>query len=180
MWHQRDLLIGPLAAELWPNEGTSRSEMQRIKVNQCDWPWPRPRQDVKILIWDVDQLTSIDGVLYQSLLLKPSVGQYGLAKWADWLKELEIGSKKVYFPYCLMFFKYNTPQIVYKVAICPRGKLPYIQITSILLPYSQSPNYLVGTFLSWRRSTLYPDHLYNATLYLVTLQTICGVLKLKK
>ena len=29
-----------------------------------------------------------------------------------------------------------TPQIVYKVAICPRGNLPYIQITSIVLPYS--------------------------------------------
>ena len=35
-----------------------------------------------------------------------------------------------------------TPQIVYKVAICPRGNLPYIQITSIVLPYSQSTNYL--------------------------------------
>ena len=28
-----------------------------------------------------------------------------------------------------------TPQIVYKVVICPRGNLPYIQITSIVLPY---------------------------------------------
>ena len=32
----------------------------------------------------------------------------------------------------------DTLQIVYKVAICPRGNLPYIHITSILLPYSQS------------------------------------------
>ena len=29
----------------------------------------------------------------------------------------------------------NTPQIVYKVAICLSGNLPYIQITSIVLPY---------------------------------------------
>ena len=50
----------------------------------------------------------------------------------------------------------NTPQIVYKVAICPRGNLPYIQITSIVLPYSQSAYYLLGTYLSWRKSTLYP------------------------
>ena len=62
-----------------------------------------------------------------------------------------------------------TPQIVYKVAICPRGNLPYIQITSRVLPYSQSTNYLLGTNLSWRKSTLYPDRLYSATLYPVTL-----------
>ena len=63
----------------------------------------------------------------------------------------------------------STPQIVYRVAICPRGILPYIQITSIVLPYSQSTNYLLGTYLSWRKYTLYPDHLYSATLYPVTL-----------
>ena len=40
------------------------------------------------------------------------------------------------------FPKYR--QTVYRVAICPRGNLPYIQITSIVLPYSQSTNYLVG------------------------------------
>ena len=39
---------------------------------------------------------------------------------------------------------YNTPQIVHKVAICPRGNLPNIQITFIVLPYSQSTNYLQG------------------------------------
>ena len=61
---------------------------------------------------------------------------------------------------------FSTPQIVYKVANCPRGNLPYNQITSIVLPYSQSTNYLVGAYLL---STLYPDHLYSATLYLVTL-----------
>ena len=33
---------------------------------------------------------------------------------------------------------WSTPQIVYKVAICPRGNLPCIQI--IVLPYSQSTN----------------------------------------
>ena len=48
----------------------------------------------------------------------------------------------------------DTPLIVYIVAICPRGNQPYIQITSIVLPYSQSTNYLLGTFLSWRKSTL--------------------------
>ena len=37
----------------------------------------------------------------------------------------------------------NTPQIAYRVAICPRGNLPYIQITSIVLPYSQSTKYLL-------------------------------------
>ena len=63
----------------------------------------------------------------------------------------------------------STPQIVYRVAICPRGILPYIQITSIVLPYSQSTNYLLGIYLSWRKYTLYPDHLYSATLYPVTL-----------
>ena len=57
-----------------------------------------------------------------------------------------------------------TPQIVYKVVICPRGVLPYIQITSIVLPYSQFTKYLVGAYLSRRKSTLYPDHLYSATL----------------
>ena len=62
-----------------------------------------------------------------------------------------------------------TPQIVNRVAICPRGNLPYIQITSIMLPYIQSTNYLFGTYLSWRKSTLYADHLYSATLYPVTL-----------
>ena len=66
----------------------------------------------------------------------------------------------------------NTLQIVYEVAICPGGNLPYIKITSIVLPYSsysQSTNYLVSTYLLWRKSTLYPDHLYSATLYPVTL-----------
>ena len=62
-----------------------------------------------------------------------------------------------------------TPQIVYKVAICLGGNLPYIQITSIVISYSQSTNYLVGTYLSWRKSALYPDHFYSATLYPVTL-----------
>jgi len=60
------------------------------------------------------------------------------------------------------------PQIVYKVAICSWGNLPYIQFTSIVLPYSQSTNYLEGTYLSRSQSTLYPDHLYSATLYPVT------------
>ena len=41
----------------------------------------------------------------------------------------------------------RTPQIVYKVAICPKRNLPYIQITSIVLPYIQSTNYLLGTYL---------------------------------
>ena len=56
-----------------------------------------------------------------------------------------------------------TPHIVYKVAICPRGNLPYIQINSIVLPYCQSTNYLVGigTYLSKWKSTLYLDHLYS-------------------
>ena len=53
----------------------------------------------------------------------------------------------------LFIISEHTPQIVYKVAICPRGNLPYIHITSIVLPYSQSTNYLVGTYLSWRKST---------------------------
>ena len=75
-------------------------------------------------------------------------------------------SRKVGFR--AMKLKY-TPQIVNKVAICPGGNLPYIQITSIVLPYSQCTNYLVGTYLSWRKSTLYPYHLYSATLYPVTL-----------
>ena len=57
-----------------------------------------------------------------------------------------------------------TPQIVYKVVICPRGVLPYIQITSIVLSYSQFTKYLEGAYLSWRKSTLYPDHLYSAIL----------------
>ena len=94
--------------------------------------------------------------------------------------------------------KDTTPQIIYKVAICPRVNLPYIQITSIVLPYSQSTkylvgtycpgenlpyiqitsivlpyiqstNYLVGTYLSQRKSTLYPDHPYRATLYPIIL-----------
>ena len=42
----------------------------------------------------------------------------------------------------------NTLQIVYEVAICPGGNLPYIKITSIVLPHSQSTNFLVGTYLS--------------------------------
>ena len=42
--------------------------------------------------------------------------------------------------------KDTTPQIIYKVAICPTVNLPYIQITSIVLPYSQSTKYLVGTY----------------------------------
>ena len=54
-------------------------------------------------------------------------------------------------------------------------KFTYIQITSIVLPYSQSTNYLLGAYLSLRKSTLYPDHIYNATFYLITLLTICGV-----
>ena len=66
-------------------------------------------------------------------------------------------------------FTYNTPWIVYRVVICPRGNLPYIQSTYIVLPYSQSTNHLLGTYLSWRKSTLYSDHLYSATLYAVTL-----------
>ena len=40
----------------------------------------------------------------------------------------------------------NTPQIVYKVAICPRGNLPYIQIIFIVIPYSKSINYLAGSW----------------------------------
>ena len=40
-----------------------------------------------------------------------------------------------------------------------------------MLPYSQSTNYLVGTYLSWRKSTLYPDHLYSDTLCRSNLQT---------
>ena len=32
-----------------------------------------------------------------------------------------------------------TPQIIYKVAFCPRGNRPYIQITSIELPYIRLP-----------------------------------------
>ena len=63
----------------------------------------------------------------------------------------------------------DTPQIVYKVVICPTGHLPYIQITFIVLPYSQSTNYLVGTDLSWRNLPYIQDHLYSATLYPVTL-----------
>ena len=35
----------------------------------------------------------------------------------------------------------------------------------MVLPYSQSANYLEGAYLSWRKSTLYSDHLYSATLY---------------
>jgi len=44
------------------------------------------------------------------------------------------------------------PQIAYRLAICPRGNHSYIQITSIVLTYSQSSNYIVGTYLSWRKS----------------------------
>ena len=72
------------------------------------------------------------------------------------------------FLYSIHYFT-NTPLIFYRVAICSRGNLPYIQITSIVLDYSQPTNYLLGTYLSWRKSTLYPDHLYSATLYPVTL-----------
>ena len=73
---------------------------------------------------------------------------------------------RVRHAYCESF---DTPQIVYKVAICPKGNPPYIQITSIVLAYSQSTKYLVGTYLSWGKYILYPDHLYSATLYPVTL-----------
>ena len=65
--------------------------------------------------------------------------------------------------------KIDTSQIVYRVAIYPRGNLPYIQVYPIVLPYNQSTNYLYIIYSSQSKSTLYPDHPYSATLYPVTL-----------
>ena len=52
----------------------------------------------------------------------------------------------VLFIIILCIVRKYTPQIVYKVAICPRGNLPCIQITSIVLPYIR---------LRYKRSVVY-------------------------
>ena len=40
---------------------------------------------------------------------------------------------------CTYIQESYTPQIVYRVAICPGGNLPYIQITTIVLPFIRLP-----------------------------------------
>ena len=65
--------------------------------------------------------------------------------------EINIGPKvgprcKIEKDICMNYLEAYTPQIVYKVAIRPRGNLPYIQITSIVLPYIR---------LSYKRSVVY-------------------------
>ena len=73
-------------------------------------------------------------------------------KEVSYVFELGIGLNVMvailHFSSLTRYWNTNTPQIVYRVAICPRENLPYIQIISIVLPYSQSTNYLLGTYLS--------------------------------
>ena len=53
----------------------------------------------------------------------------------DWHRSFKGGSQSLRKMRLELLSSFYLIQIVYKVAICPRGNLPYIQITAIVLPY---------------------------------------------